>query len=377
MNSLFRERFSATLAHQPVDRCPVDFGGTPFTNLLDPSMLFRVARHLGIARRGDDAAAVLEAVQRRWDTDFRRVGALLSLESPRKRTVSEVEHVDEYGITHAHIGGRWEITGHPLKNASLDDVIRYEFPVLSAGTLAAIEGYGRQARRLFDDSPHVVVGEHPVFGVLELACWLCGYDTILEKMCCEPEFVHLLFDRILDFQLKISGPYFQHLGRHIHVMTSGDDFGAQHGMFMGLEMWREFVKPRMGARHGFNRKFTDAAWFHHSCGAVSDLIPDLARIGVSILNPVQTTAAGMNAPRLKSEFGGMMVFHGGFDTQGVLPGGDAEEIRKEAERLIRAMKPRESGGFIFAPAHNIQNDVAPESVAAMYAAALELAGADF
>ena len=377
MSSLFRERFSATLAHQPVDRCPVDFGGTPFTNLLDPSMLFRLARCLGIECQDESAEAVLDAVQRRWSTDFRRVGALMSLESPLKRTVSEVAYVDEYGITHVKIGGRWEITGHPLRNATKDDVVRYAFPEYSADTMAALDMFERNAGELHRHSPHVVVGEHPVFGVLELACWLCGYDTILEKMCCEPEFVHLLFDRILEFQLKVSGPYFERIGRHIHVMTSGDDFGAQHGMFMGLEMWREFVKPRMEMRHAFNRRFTDAAWFHHSCGAVSDLIPDLARIGVSILNPVQTTAAGMDAPRLKSEFGGMMVFHGGFDTQGVLPGGNMEKIREEAERLLRAMKPRENGGFIFAPAHNIQNDVAPESVAAMYAAALELAGTDF
>ena len=141
---------------------------------------------------------------------------------------------------------------------------------------------------------------------------------------------------------------------------------------MSPTMWREFVKPYMKERISYTACFTDAVYMHHTCGAVFDIIPDLIEIGVRILNPIQPRAAGMDPARLKSAYGDRIVFHGGLDTQQVLPSNDPAMIRPAVRELLDMMDPQRSGGYIFAPAHNLQSDVAPAAIACLYESVLEM-----
>jgi uroporphyrinogen decarboxylase len=132
-------------------------------------------------------------------------------------------------------------------------------------------------------------------------------------------------------------------------------------------MFREYIKPYLGERIDFTKKFTDAAFLHHSCGNVSLIIPDLIDIGVEILNPIQPAGEGMKPENLKCSFGGDIVFHGGLDTQTVLPYGNRETVTAAVEELVFTMN--RDGGYIFAAAHNIQEDVPSENVVHMFKAA--------
>jgi uroporphyrinogen decarboxylase len=110
--------------------------------------------------------------------------------------------------------------------------------------------------------------------------------------------------------------------------------------------------------------------FFHSCGSIYEIIPDLIEVGVDILNPVQVDAANMDTKRLKREFGDCLTFWGGgVDTQRVLPRGTTEQVREEVKRRIEDLAP--SGGFVFATVHNIQADVPPENILAMWEAVQE------
>jgi uroporphyrinogen decarboxylase len=92
--------------------------------------------------------------------------------------------------------------------------------------------------------------------------------------------------------------------------------------------------------------------------------------GVDILNPVQTSAAGMDPAGLKKEFGGRIVFWGGgCDTQRVLPSGSPEEVREHVRERLAIFKP--GGGYVFNQVHNIQPNIPPENVIAMFEAAAE------
>jgi uroporphyrinogen decarboxylase len=96
----------------------------------------------------------------------------------------------------------------------------------------------------------------------------------------------------------------------------------------------------------------------------------LIEVGVDILNPVQVAAANMDTKRLKREFGDCLTFWGGgVDTQKVLPRGTTEQVREEVKRRIEDLAP--SGGFVFATVHNIQADVPPENILAMWEAVQE------
>jgi len=96
----------------------------------------------------------------------------------------------------------------------------------------------------------------------------------------------------------------------------------------------------------------------------------LIEIGVDILNPVQISARNMNPKKLKNEFGNDIVFWGGgVDTQYVLPQGTPDEVRNDVKRRIDDFAP--GGGFVFNTVHNIQEDVPPENIIAMWETLME------
>jgi len=89
---------------------------------------------------------------------------------------------------------------------------------------------------------------------------------------------------------------------------------------------------------------------------------------VDILNPVQTSAAGMDPAVLKARFGGRIVFWGGgCDTQSILPTAAPESVREHVKERMDIFKP--GGGYVFNQVHNIQANVPPENIVAMLEAA--------
>jgi uroporphyrinogen decarboxylase len=154
-------------------------------------------------------------------------------------------------------------------------------------------------------------------------------------------------------------------GDVIDVVQEADDLGSQTNMLISPNMYREYVKPRQKALFDFIHKKTNAKIFVHSCGSFRQVIPDLIEIGVNIINPVQFTAKGMDSADLKKDFGKDIVFWGGgVDTQKILPKGTLQEIEDCVKRQIEVLAP--GGGFVFNTVHNIQADVPPQNLQAMF-----------
>lgn len=370
--SIYRERFAATLAHQAVDRCPIDLTGCPQATVVSDDLWPGLADELGLAgERATDYAHGDHRVVKAFDADFRRVGGFFDFATGREHATAD-GFVNAYGMRYRFAHPYADIVEFPLDGATIDDIAAYEFPSMAQMSNAAnLDHWEADARFWYEETPYVVVSEHPVWGVLEMACWLCGYAYMMEMLASEPECVHLLFGKILAFQREITQLYYTRVGRYCHITTSGDDFGTQRGPFMSPAMFREFVKPYFQQRIAYTHEFTDAVYLHHSCGSIYDIIPDLAEIGVGILNPIQPVAQ-MAPDALKAAYGERIVFHGGLDTQEVLPSNDPQRIDEAVEQLLTAMRPRESGGYIFAAAHNLQSDVPPSAVVRMFQTALRL-----
>jgi uroporphyrinogen decarboxylase len=72
----------------------------------------------------------------------------------------------------------------------------------------------------------------------------------------------------------------------------------------------------------------------------------------------------MDSKKLKREFGSKIAFWGGVDTQRVLPFGTQDEVRKEVKSRIDDLGS--GGGYILAAVHNIQAEVAPENIVALF-----------
>jgi len=365
-----RERFVRIMAHQEADRVPLDLAGTSLTSA-DPQVVAGLRTLLGI--EGEPSGpyrAFDERILEELDIDFRRVGGLIG-SADRALVGSAGYRIDAWGVIHAWTGQYWEIVHSPLRSATIDDLDAFPWPdpaaLVDEGLL---ETYRSEARRLREETDYVVVAEHPVYGVFELACWMCGFDDFLWRLAGDRPFVHRLFRKLLELQKQIIRPYYQAVEEFIYLTTSGDDFGTQTGPFMSPATFRELVKPYFSERIAYTRQFTNAYFWHHTCGSVYDLLPDLIDAGVDIVNPVQPGAWKMEPERLKADFGDRLCFHGGFDTQHVLPFGTPEEIEAEVRRVMDAFKP--GGGYIFSAAHNIQSDVPAENVLTMFRAARRL-----
>jgi uroporphyrinogen decarboxylase len=71
----------------------------------------------------------------------------------------------------------------------------------------------------------------------------------------------------------------------------------------------------------------------------------------------------MNPADLKSRYGDRIAFWGAVDVQDLMRTADPGTVTREVTRLVRALG--DGGGYVLAPAHNIQDDVPAENVVAM------------
>ena len=102
-------------------------------------------------------------------------------------------------------------------------------------------------------------------------------------------------------------------------------------------------------------------------GTLVDVIEDVIEMGVDVLNPVQTSAMGMDTYVLKEKYGDRLSFHGAIDVQQVLPSSTPEEVKYDVAKRIYDLG--RGGGYILSPCHNIGADVPPENIVAMFEAA--------
>lgn len=179
-----------------------------------------------------------------------------------------------------------------------------------------------------------------------------------------------LVQEIFDRQCAIALANWEKLHRAVGdrvtaVFVTGTDFGTQHGPFISPQAYRDLFKPFHRRVNDWVHTHTNWKTFIHSCGAVSAFLDDFVDAGFDILNPVQCSAVGMDPEILKAKYGDRITFWGGgVDTQGALPFGTPDDVRRQVRERIRIFG--RGGGFIFNPTHNVQAQIPVENLAAMY-----------
>jgi uroporphyrinogen decarboxylase len=376
MNS--RERLLTALNHQEPDRIPFDLGSTQVTGI--HVVAYRNLRaFMGLPPVEPRLCDTIQQLALPDDDLLGQLGVdvrgLFPLNSHNWNIVTvdageAWEYTDEWGITHRRAkpdGLYYSAVRHPLSQATLgaDDIDRHAWP--DTGDPQRIAGLRQQALA-YRAQGQAVVLKGVLAGIFEMAQRVRGMEACLMDMAADEALAGALFDKLLELKLAFWEMALPRLADVVDVLAEGDDYGTQVSQLISPAMFRKLLKPRLKVLfERLKRLAPGARLFFHSCGNVRPLLPDFIELGVDILNPVHIRAAGMEPAALKRDFGRDIVFWGGgVETQGVLPNGTPQEVRDDVRRNIAALAP--GGGYVFNTVHNIQADVPPGNIIAMWEA---------
>ena len=402
MNS--RERVRKAIRFEEPDRVPIDIGGSLVTGIcIDASG--DLVKHLGldlglpiVYEQFGMLARIAEPVRRRLRSD------VLELENPsvawglenkdfkpwktgpgntvlmpgQFNPVTAEEGylyiLDAQGQALAYMprGGLYFERACVTTMSAVDEKMSPEawaesIPLYSDEHLRQLE---ESARRLYDNTEYSIqggflkggLGSNGIFAGHTITDWLC-------RLVSEPEYALSVLQATAERAVEDLKLYLQAVGKYIDtIFISGTDFGTQKGELFNPQIFAELYVPNIRRITDYVHRHSDAKTMYHSCGSNFRLMEHFIAAGVDILNPVQTTAAGMDPAQLKQRFGARIVFWGGgVDTQSVLPQGSPDEVRKQVQERIRIFAP--GGGFVFSQVHNIHYGVPPENILAMVDAA--------
>jgi uroporphyrinogen decarboxylase len=239
----------------------------------------------------------------------------------------------------------------------------YNWP--DAGNKKRFAGLREKAIQ-FREQEKIVMTKGLCAGLFEMHQRVRGMENAMLDPFLFPVNSDKLIGRLADLKIEFWNASLDELADVVDIVGEGDDYGTQQSQLISPDQFREYYKPHFERVLSFvKNKAPHLKIMFHSCGNVRPIISDLIEMGVDILNPVHTNATGMEPVQLKKDFGRDIVFWGGgVDTQKVLPSGTVQEVKADVRRNMEALAP--GGGFVFNTVHNIQAEVPPENILAMW-----------
>lgn len=395
-----RERITLALQHREADRVPVDLGASESSGIHGIAYN-RLKAHLGLTggatriydlsqmiakvepevldRVGADAVPLLiEPRQwKPWALQDGSPGEVPAKAHLRQTDNGALELTDGHNTVLARCpAGSFylDTCHHALEKAASPADIE-----AGLGHLASFDWPGfcdedyddlrRKARTLYEQTDRAIVGNLWVH-VFAAGQILRGFENFMVDLVADKPLAHALMGRLVDCYEERVRRYVEAVGEYCTVIQVNDDLGTQNGLQLSLPLYREMVRPYHARLWGLIKELSGKPLLLHSCGSLYEVIPDLIESGIDALNPVQVAATNMDSGKLKREFGRDLTFWGGgCDTQTVLARGTVAEIKAEVKHRCEDLAP--GGGFVFCQVHNVQPDVPPASVMAMYEALVE------
>ena len=367
-----RERILSAFAHTKPDRVPIDLGSTGNTSISEIAYdnlkkYLKIDAPTRLIMKNLAVAYVEDEVLERFGVDTRGI----FLGGSDKRSNIELapdKYIDEWGITYYKPPESpfYDAVKNPLAgDITSKDLKGYAWP--DPHNKGRTRGVRERSRHLRGHTDYASV-IHIMGGFITQSQYLRGLEQWLEDMVAEPGLLCELLDYTLDYQYELTMEALAECDFDVDVVNFGDDLGMQNGLMFSPKVYREIIKPRQAKLFGAVKNNTNAKILFHTCGSNYEIIDDLIEIGMDALNPIQTNSKNMQADVLKGEFGDRLVFWGGIDTHAIMPDGSPASMAGEVNSVIGMLAP--GGGFVLNPIHNIQPNVSPENICAIFDAAL-------
>ncbi len=339
-----RERVLSAIEHRAPDRVPITFDA-------EKEVVAMLMDRFGVRTRDE--------VWNALHIDTRLIGA-----DHHYRHIREADGVrfDFWGIgekEQAYTGGTyWEYCHHPLgAMRETREIDNYDWPTPDELSFESL----RAARAA---NPDKAIIAHITHGGYFKATHLRGMEAFMMDMIENPVLAQAVIGHVTAYLFPALERMCREAGDAFDIFYVADDFCSADGPLVSPAMFRQYVKPYLtrlaDIAHAHDKRF-----LLHVCGAVRPLLPDLIDAGVDILEPIQTSAAGMDVEGLKRDFGDRITFYGSIDLINVLSRGTPDDVRREVLKNFRIVG--KGGGFIVGPGHTyIQPDCPLVNILALY-----------
>jgi hypothetical protein len=202
-----------------------------------------------------------------------------------------------------------------------------------------------------------LVGGFFQVGIFERSYLLLGMEEALMAYLTAPALMEELAAAIADHKIRLIERMHELIG--LDIIRYTDDWGTQHQLFMPPSARRQVIRPHTERIYRATKKHGILVQ-QHSCGKIEEVVGDMVEMGADIWDPCQPCN---DLAKLKAQYGDILAFCGGIDSQGVLnrPGVTPEEVR--AEVRVRIDQLAAGGGYIARPSHMVAFD--PSVIQAM------------
>jgi len=233
---------------------------------------------------------------------------------------------------------------HPLEDAKdpkeLDD-----YPFADYTEDWRWEGIEEEVKRLKKQGFFVAGG---VGFIYESAWYIRGQQQLLIDLYENPSFAEKLLDIITE-RRRLIATRLAKMG--VDAIGCGDDLGHQSGLIMSLPMLKRWILSRWKRVIGAARQVNPGLYVQfHSDGKNEQAIPEMMRMGINAINPVQPECD--DPEHLKRKFGRKLVLCGTLSSR-TYTFGTPEEVKEEIKTRMETGK--RWGGLILS--HNNSPDV--------------------
>lgn len=368
-----RQRVQKALNREEPDRVPIDFGQdfhngineVAYQNLL-AYLQIETSPPIGVYDLMQRLAVVDERVLERFHVDTRYIMANPN-ENWEQKVEADGSFEDEWGVFRKRCGYYCENVRSPLAEKSMEEISRFSFP--DPAERSRFRGLREKAQRLHATTPYALMAGQAA-SLYYFSAELRGFERFMGDLVQDPELIAVLLDRVLEWMTEFTSHYLDEIGDYIEGWWMGDDWGMQTGPIMNPKTFRAVFKPRYQRLIDMVKSKTKAKVCLHTCGSTYWILQDLVDVGVDVVHPLQPTATGNDDPvRIKRGFGDRLSFYSNVANTTILPHGTPNEVSAEVRRKIAALAP--GGGYIFSGGHNIQADVPPANIVALFDTAYE------